>query len=167
MNNAETQINEVAAEYINRIADICKEKKPIDVINCTTYNHEIYLRDALEGFVNQQTNFPFVAIVHEDASTDGTADLLREYAEKYPDIILPIYGKDNQYSNPKGKLNKIINKACEATKAKYIAFCEGDDYWVDPLKLQKQVDFLESHPNYSMICSKVKRLNQTNNRVYS
>ncbi len=98
----------------------------------------------------QKTNFPFVAIVHDDASTDGTAAIIKEYAEKYPDIIKPIYETENQYSKRDGSLTRIMKEACEATGAKYIAMCEGDDYWTDPLKLQKQVDFLESHPDYGM-----------------
>lgn len=123
---------------------------PLVAIQCITYNHEPYIRDALEGFVMQKTNFPFVAIVHDDASTDKTAEIIREYAEKYPDIIKPIYETENQYSKKDGTLTRIMNAASEATGAKYIALCEGDDYWTDPLKLQKQVDFLESHPDYSM-----------------
>lgn len=125
-----------------------KDTRPIMVsIRCTTYNHEKYIRDALEGFVMQKTNFRFEAIVHDDASTDGTAAIIREYAEKYPDIIKPIYETENQYSKHDGSLRKIMNEAC---KGKYIALCEGDDYWIDPYKLQKQVDFLENNPKYSM-----------------
>ena len=119
-------------------------------INCLVFNHEPYLRDCLEGFVMQQTNFPFVAIVHDDASTDNSAAIIREYEEKYPDIIKPIYETENQYSKPDGSLGRIMNAAIDATGAKYVAMCEGDDYWTDPLKLQKQVDILESHPDYSM-----------------
>ncbi|MDE5714067.1 MAG: glycosyltransferase, partial [Muribaculaceae bacterium] len=73
-------------------------KNNVVAIRCCTYNHEPYIRDALEGFVMQKTDFPFVAIVHDDASTDRTAEIIREYAEKYPDIIKPIYETENQYS---------------------------------------------------------------------
>ena len=124
--------------------------KVLVAIKCLTYNHEPYIRDALEGFVMQKTNFRFVAIVHDDASTDGTANVIREYAEKYPDIIKPIFETENQYSKKNSSLTKIMAKALEATGAKYIALCEGDDYWTDPHKLQKQVDFLEAHPEYGM-----------------
>ena len=117
-------------------------------INCLVYNHEPYLRDCLEGFVMQQTDFPFVAIVHDDASTDHSADIIREYAAKYPDIIRPIYETENQWSKSDGSLTKIMDAAIDATGAKYVAICEGDDYWMDPLKLQKQVDFLEEHSDY-------------------
>ena len=122
------------------------EVKPLVAIHCLVYNHAPYLRDCLEGFVMQQTNFPFVAIVHDDASTDASAAIIREYEEKYPDIIKPIYEAENLYQ--KGgftAINEVMNTAIEATGAKYIAMCEGDDYWIDPLKLQKQVDFMENH----------------------
>ena len=126
------------------------QQKYLVAIKCITYNHEKYLADALEGFVMQKTNFPFVAIVHDDASTDGTAAILRQYAEKYPDIIKPIYETENQYSKHDGSLGRIMDEAVAATGAKYIAMCEGDDYWIDPYKLQKQVDFLEAHEEYSV-----------------
>lgn len=116
-------------------------------IRCCAYNQERYIRDCLEGFVMQKTNFRFEAIVHDDASTDGTAAIIKEYAEKYPDIIKPIFETENQYSKHDGSLRRIMD---EHTHGKYVAYCEGDDYWIDPLKLQKQVDFLEAHPDYSM-----------------
>ncbi len=126
-------------------------KEPVIVsIHCITYNHEPYIRQCLEGFVMQQTNFRFVAIVHDDASTDNTAAIIREYEEKYPDIIKPIYEIENQYSKGDGSLGRIMNDAIVATGAKYVAMCEGDDYWTDPLKLQKQVDFLEANEDYSI-----------------
>lgn len=140
-------------EQIVQIKDKCKIIKPTVVINCLTYNHESFIRDALDGFILQNTNFPFVAIVHDDASTDGTADIIREYAEKYPTVILPIYEIENQYSKRDGSHQKIMNEACEVTGAKYIAMCEGDDYWTDPLKLQKQIEFLETHPDYGLCCT--------------
>lgn len=127
-----------------------KELEPLMVsIKCLAYNHEKFIRETLEGFVMQKTNFRFEAIVHDDASTDGTAEIIREYAEKYPDIIKPIYEVENQYSKKDGSLDRIMYEAC---KGKYIAICEGDDYWTDPYKLQKQVDFLEANPDYVM-CS--------------
>ena len=116
-------------------------------IKCIAYNHEPYIRQCLDGLVMQQTNFRFEAIVHDDASTDKTADIIREYANKYPDIIKPIFETENQYSKHDGSIRRILDEAC---CGKYIAVCEGDDYWTDPLKLQKQVDFLESHLEYSL-----------------
>ena len=130
-------------------------KSPLVSIKCTVYNHEPYLRQCLDGFVMQKTNFPFEAIVHDDASTDGSAAIIREYAEKYPDIIKPIYETENQYSKKDDSLGRIMNAAIHPD-AKYIALCEGDDYWIDPLKLQKQIDFLEAQADYGLAYSKVK-----------
>lgn len=129
------------------------EKSPLLVIKCLVYNHEPYLRDCLEGFVMQQTNFPFVAIVHDDASTDGSASIIREYAEKYPDIIKPIFEIENQYSKRDGSISRIVNQIIDSSGAKYVAICEGDDYWIDPLKLQKQVDILEADKTLMAVCS--------------
>lgn len=125
-----------------------EDSRPLMVtIRCLSYNHERYIRECLEGFVIQKTYFRFEAIVHDDASTDGTAAIVREYAEKYPDIIKPIYETENQYSKHNGSLARIMD---EHTHGKYVAICEGDDYWTDPLKLQKQFDFMETHPECSM-----------------
>lgn len=124
-----------------------EEAKPLMVsIWCATYNHEPYIRQCLDGFVMQKTNFRFEAIVHDDASTDGTASVIREYADNYPEIIIPIYEIENQHSKNDGTIDRIMRESC---KGKYIAFCEGDDYWIDPLKLQKQVCFLENNKDYS------------------
>lgn len=131
-----------------------KQEEPILVaIHCLVYNHEPYLRDCFEGFVMQKTNFRFVAIVHEDCSTDNSAEIIREYAEKYPDIIKPIYETENQYSKHDGSLRRIMNEAIDAVGAKYVAMCEGDDYWTDPYKLQKQVDILEADKSLMMCCT--------------
>lgn len=118
-------------------------------IHCLVYNHEPYLRQCLDGFVMQKTNFLFEAIVHDDCSTDGSAAIIREYAEKYPDMIKPIFETTNQYSRIGfSGISKIMTVN---SKGKYIAFCEGDDYWTDPYKLQKQVDYLESHPECGLV----------------
>ena len=116
-------------------------------IRCLVFNHEPYLRQCLDGFVMQQTNFRFEAIVHDDVSTDGSVAIIREYAEKYPDIIKPVLETENQYSKGGGRLNMIVDKYI---RGKYVAICEGDDYWTDPLKLQRQYDFMESHPDCSL-----------------
>lgn len=122
--------------------------EPIMVsIICLTYNQSKYIRDCLEGFVRQKTNFRFEAIVHDDASMDETPSVIRDYAQKFPDIIKPIIEEENQYSKHDGSLQRIINNEL---RGKYVALCEGDDYWIDPLKLQKQVDFLENNPEYGM-----------------
>ena len=124
------------------------DDKILVAIKCLVYNHDPYLRDCFEGYVMQKTNFRFVAIVHDDASTDGSGAIIKEYAEKYPNIFIPIFETENQYSQHNGSIGRKIDKEIDITKAKYIAVCEGDDYWTDPYKLQKQVDFMESHPDY-------------------
>lgn len=124
--------------------------KLLVAIRCLVFNHEPYLRDCLNGFVMQKTNFRFVVIVHDDCSTDSSAAIIREYAEKYPDIIRPIYEVENQYSKHDGSLARVMKEAVDATSARYVAVCEGDDYWTDPYKLQKQVDYMEAHPECAL-----------------
>lgn len=102
----------------------------------------------------QETDFPIEILIHDDASTDGTDGIIREYADKYPDLILPLFEIENQYSQ--GKQNEIDFYNYRRARGKYIAYCEGDDYWTDPLKLQKQVDFMESHPDYSVCFHRCK-----------
>ena len=113
---------------------------------CAAYNHEAFLRQTLTGFVSQQTNFPYEILVNDDASTDGTAAILREFAGKYPDRIRPFYQSKNLYSQ---RINIYDTVFFPALRGKYVALCEGDDYWCDPEKLQSQVDFLDNHPEYS------------------
>lgn len=158
------EINTIARAQIDKIAAACNRIKPKVVISSLAYNHELYVKDALEGFVMQKTNFPIVAIVHEDCSTDNTAKIIKEYEKKYPDIIFPIFEEENQYSKQNGTLSRIMRTAIAASGAKYVAMCECDDYWTDPLKLQKQVDFLESHPDYSM-CFTSAKIRYDNNKI--
>lgn len=99
----------------------------------------------------QKTNFSYEIIIHDDASTDCSAEIIREYAERYPDIIKPIFEAENQYCKRDGSIQRIMNEAIDPA-VKYIALCEGDDYWTDSNKLQKQVDFLENHPQF-FVCS--------------
>ena len=113
---------------------------------CATYNHEEYLRQTLDSFVNQKTDFPFEVLVNDDASTDSTGDIIREYAAKYPEVIRPFYQKENLYSRRINLYDVVFFPAC---RGEYIAVCEGDDYWNDPEKLQLQVNWLDSHPEYS------------------
>lgn len=122
---------------------------PLVSICCTTYNHVDYIRKCLDGFVMQKTNFSIEVLIYDDASTDGTQDIIHEYESRFPDMIKPIYQTVNQYS--KG-VKVTLRYNYPRIQGKYVAMCEGDDYWTDSLKLQKQVDFLESHPDYVM-CS--------------
>lgn len=122
---------------------------------CLTYNHKKYIRHCLDGFIMQKTNFKFEVLIHDDASTDGTQDIIKEYEEKYPDIIKPIYQTENQYSKHIG-----INRTFQYPRVtgKYIALCEGDDYWSDPNKLQKQFDAMEKNPNCIVSVHKVRHI---------
>ena len=136
-------------------------QEPVVSICCLVYNHEPFLRECFEGFVMQKTTFPIEILVHDDASTDHSADIIREYTVQYPDLFKPIYQTENQYS--KGVKVSATFQFPRA-KGKYIALCEGDDYWTDPYKLQKQVDFLESHPEYVMCSHRYKSFSQSEHR---
>jgi len=97
----------------------------------------------------QKTTFNFEVVINDDASTDNTAAIIKQYESKYPEIIIPIYQKENQYSKKEGIWRTIL---FPRARGKYIAICEGDDYWTDPLKLQAQVAFLETHNDYILVC---------------
>ncbi|ANH77657.1 glycosyl transferase [Francisella persica ATCC VR-331] len=112
---------------------------------CTAYNHKLYIEDALRGFLSQKTNFAFEIVISDDCSTDGTTEVIQRYLEMFPNIIKFIYQEENQYS--KGAL-PIRDFILPNVSGKYIALCEGDDYWIDSTKLQKQVDFLELNPQF-------------------
>lgn len=127
-------------------------------ICCVTYNHEKYIKDAIEGFLSQKTDFDYEIIIHDDASTDRTADIVRQYETKYPDKIHGIYQEENQYSKHIGtSIGKAyVHPMC---RGKYIASCEGDDFWIDCNKLQIQVDYMESHPECSLYLHNGLRIN--------
>ncbi|SFC38852.1 Glycosyltransferase involved in cell wall bisynthesis [Parapedobacter composti] len=131
-------------------------KEPLVSICCITYNHEEFIRQCLESFVMQRTTFPFEILIYDDASSDNTAQIIDEYQQMYPAIIKPIIQKENQYS--KGVRGMNLKYNFPRAKGKYIALCEGDDYWTDPLKLQKQVDFLETHDNFVLCAHKHDKL---------
>lgn len=114
---------------------------------CTVYNHEKYLRKCLDGFVMQKTNFAFEVLVNDDKSTDSSAEIIREYYEKYPNIIVPVFQSENQYSKGVQILDDILYPIA---RGKYIALCEGDDYWCDENKLQLQFDYMESNEDCVM-----------------
>jgi len=132
---------------------------PIVSICCTTYNHEKFIRKCLDGFLMQETTFPVEVLINDDASTDRTADIIREYENNYPHIIRPIYQVENQYSKGK-KPNPSFNYP--RSNGKYIALCEGDDYWIHPQKLLKQIYFLEANDDYSICFHNAKILNNGN-----
>jgi len=134
-----------------------KDVEPLVSISCITYNHEKFISDAIEGFLMQETTFPVEINIHEDASTDNTADIIREYEKKYPNVLFNvIYQTENQYSKKDGSIRRIQHGRA---RGKYYATCEGDDYWIDPQKLQKQVEFLELNNQYNLVCGGYKSIN--------
>jgi glycosyltransferase involved in cell wall biosynthesis len=137
---------------------------PLVSVICTIYNHRPFIEQAIESFLMQQTNFPFEIILHDDASTDGTSDIIRTYAAKHPDLIVPVIQTENQYS--KGVM-PLGQSAITYARGKYVAWCEGDDYWIDPLKLQKQIDCIEQHPEYSMVFTNNRLLDKEGNSKVS
>lgn len=127
--------------------------KPLVSIICITYNQKEYITQTIDGFLEQKIDFPFEILVHDDASTDGTTEILKKYADSHPGVFRLFLEKENQYS----KRNfKFIKDMYVASKGKYIAICEGDDFWTDPTKLQLQVDFLENHADYAVVFHPVR-----------
>lgn len=138
----------------------CTEQ-PMISICCATYNHADFIEDAIEGFLIQETDFPFEILIHDDASTDGTDKIIMEYEAKYPQIIKPIYQTENQYS--KGGKPAILNY--KRAEGKYIAVCEGDDYWTDIEKISKQVAYLELHPSVVISGHDAKVIDEYGNTI--
>lgn len=143
-----------------------QDNRPLVSILCLAFNHQKYLAEALDSFLMQETDFSFEIVIHDDASTDGTTDIIRAYSAQHPDIIRPIYQTENQYSKGDGR---IVNKfMIPHARGKYLAFCEGDDYWTDPLKLQLQIDYMENNPDCVMCThasSTIDREGKTTNRL--
>lgn len=141
---------------------------PTVSVCCITYNHAKFIGEALESFLNQNTSFSYEILVYDDASNDGTRDILKEYELKYPQIIRVFYSSENQYSQGVRLLNLRYN--LPRARGKYIATCDGDDFWTDPLKLQKQVDFLDSNPEVVMCFHGFDRLENdksTDSKLYN
>lgn len=145
-------------EYEEEIELNINKNETLVSICSITYNQENYIRQALDSFINQKTNFKYEIIIHDDASTDNTAKIIKEYEEKYPNIVRGIYEKENQYS----KGNWTLIKTCREAKGKYIAICEGDDFWTDENKLQKQVNYMETHPKCTLCFHNATILNMDN-----
>lgn len=122
--------------------------RPLVSISCITYNHEKFVSDAIYSFLMQKTDFDFEILIHDDASTDRTVAVIKYYQRRYPNIIKPIYQTENQYSKGRRRMFHLFNDS--RAIGEYIALCEGDDFWTDPYKLQKQVDYMRKNPKCSM-----------------
>ena len=126
------------------------KSKPTVSIVSICYNQADYIRQTLESFVTQQTTFDFEIVIFDDCSQDEAPAIIREYAAKYPKLFRPLLRTKNVGVQPN------LVEALQAAQGKYVALCEGDDYWTDPHKLQKQVDFLDSHPECALCFHRVK-----------
>lgn len=131
------------------------ETQPLVTIRCSTYQHGAFIERAIQGFLIQRTNFPVQIIIHDDASTDGTAAIVRSYSERYPQLITSILQSKNQYSQG----TKPMTFIRPLIKGQYIALCEGDDYWTHPDKLQLQADYLDTHPEVVLVFHDVHSVN--------
>jgi len=130
-------------------------QKPLVSISLVAYNQGVFIREAIESCLNQQVNFDYEIIIHDDASNDNTASVILEFENKYPEKIIPIIETENQFS--KGiEVNAKIT--IPRARGRYIAFLEADDYWIDPYKLQTQIDFMEKNPDIAMCFTATKRI---------
>lgn len=141
----------------NRVnSEVIMENKIMVSISCITYNQEDYIEEAIKSFLMQKTNFNYEVLIHDDASKDNTPKIIKKYAKMYPEIIKPIFQNENKYS--KGiKVQYEYN--LKRAQGKYIAICEGDDFWTDEYKLQKQVDYMENNPDCTLCVHAVKKIN--------
>lgn len=128
---------------------------------CITFNQEKFLQQALDSILNQKTDFKFEILVHDDASTDDTATILDRYSSRYPEILKVVRPLKNQYSQGR----KIFPFLFERAKGKYIAICEGDDYWINDKKLQMQYDYIESNPDCTLLCHSAKFVDMNNKSI--
>ncbi len=130
------------------------DSKIMASISCVTFNHATFIRQALDSFLMQKTDFEYEILVHDDASTDGTGDILREYAQKYPDKVRPLIQTENQYSQGIDNISGAFN--FPRARGRYIFMCDGDDYWISPDKVQRQVDYMEAHPECTLCIHSAK-----------
>lgn len=152
----EIKVND-SYELPNKVCEVSPE--PLVTVRTSTYQHGNFIKECIEGIINQKTNFQFEFIIGEDFSTDGTREIVFEYAKKYPNVIRVITADYNVGSKANGR------RCIAASRGKYMAICEGDDYWTDPYKLQKQVDFLEANPEYVLTHTDYTNKNQETGEI--
>lgn len=128
---------------------------PTVSVFCITYNHANFIREAIEGFLMQETTFPVEIFIHDDASSDGTAEIIKEYATKHPQLFWTVFQNENQWS--KGN-KRILNEYLGRQRGDFVALCEGDDYWTIPEKLQRQVSVLEADPQSAGVFHQTERM---------
>lgn len=134
-------------------------QRPLGVsVCCITYNQAEYIQQALDSMLAQETSFPVEILVHDDCSTDGTVEVLREYEQQYPDVVRVVYEEHNRW-DPKHMPSYIGDMLAPMARYRYLGHCEGDDYWCDPHKLQRQVDYLESHPDCALFGHQAQAIN--------
>ena len=132
------------------------------MVYCLVYNHEKYLDKALSSIIAQKTNFDFRLVVHDDASNDNSKSIIEKYASKYRNIIIPIYQSENKYSKDPAAITKAIFSSIDS---KYVAICEGDDFWENENKLQIQHDYMETHPECYLCVHNTERINENGNKL--
>ncbi len=132
-------------------------KNPIVTICVLVFNHEKYLEESIEGILSQKTEYSYNILIHDDASTDKSRLIIKRYAEKYPNLFLCLFEKENQYSKKDGSIGRKMSPFCVGT---FLAYCEGDDYWIDEKKLQKQIEFLVNNPLYSAVYCNILPVNE-------
>ena len=138
---------------------------PVVTIRCITYNHAKFIRDAIEGFLMQETTFPVEILIHDDASTDGTEDIIREYEAKYPQLFRTVFQTENQWSKGREAWGRVREQFCALARGEFIALCEGDDYWTDKTKLQRQFEILYKRSDISIVSHFTKWIDESGNFI--
>lgn len=164
MNKIEKEICKIVNNpLLKPLSKIANNISDVDVtILCITYNHQDFLEKCITGFLEQKVDFNVKIIIHDDASTDKTREIIEKYAKKYPNLIVPIIEKENQYSKHDGSIGKRMFKEA---KGAYVAMCEGDDYWDDPYKLAIQYHLMEKYKDCRFCVHKVKTIDVLTNEI--
>lgn len=153
-------------DKITEYEEVGNSKDDVDIsIWCVTYNHIKYIKKTLEGFLMQKTNFSFAVLIYDDASTDGTSDVVRDYAKRFPSVFHAFIMKNNTYKHPQ-RMTAVSELKKLYLTGKYTCVCEGDDYWIYDQKLQRQYEFMESHSEVSLCMHNAINYNEGTSEVY-